>query len=169
MELRTCYNEPIQHFWNSSFFLLKGSTGCPPVLSELDIFMAQQFACPKEEMVLLSVSVLCSGHHPAVMKFPSGIIMAYLSKPRPKHPDCLQFLSTPKATPTGNSWHFKLNILNILYFAFWFQSGGNDVWQMIRWQLGLSYWLISLFVHQPCEDILIALYLTQILPLEPCF
>lgn len=58
------------------FFLPKGSTGCPPVLSELDIFMALHFACPKEKMVLVSFSVLCSGHHPAVMKFPSGIIMA---------------------------------------------------------------------------------------------
>lgn len=71
-----------------NFFLLKGSTGCPPVLFELDVFIALHFACPKENMVLLSFSVLYSGHHAAVMKFPSGIIMAYLSKPRPKHPGC---------------------------------------------------------------------------------
>jgi len=50
--------------------------------------MALDFTGPAEKMVLLFFSILCGGHHPAVMKFPSGIIIAELGKSRPKHLDC---------------------------------------------------------------------------------
>lgn len=71
------------------------------MVSELHIFMALDFVCPVEKMVLLSFSVLYSGHYSAVVKFPSGNVMAYFSKSRPKHPDCF---AVPECSQSYTHW-----------------------------------------------------------------
>lgn len=102
------------------------------MVSEFHVFMALDFACPVEKMVLLSFSILCSGHHPAVMKFPSGIITAQLSKSRPKHLDCFAASEYSQSYTHWQFLAFQTQYFKHLVFSILIPVRGNDVWQLIR-------------------------------------